>query len=43
MNLALLLIVLGVAVALLTHSGLGLLMIFVGLLVLLLPYARTHG
>lgn len=41
MNTAALLIVLGIAVAMLVHSGVGLLMILVGLLVLAWPHLRA--
>ncbi len=40
MELGIVLIVLGIAVAMLAHGGLGALIILVGLLVLILPLAR---
>ena len=41
MELGLLLIILGIAVAMLAHSGLGILMILVGLVLLIVPHVRS--
>ena len=41
MELGLLLIVLGILIAVLVHSGLGVAFIVIGLILLLLPHIRT--
>jgi len=43
MGLPLLLIVIGIAVAVLVHWGLGVLLIIVGLVLLALPYIKSRG
>ncbi len=43
MQLPILLILIGIAVAVLVHWGLGVLLILVGVVLLVLPYARSRG
>ena len=43
MQLPILLILIGIAVAVLVHWGLGVLLILVGVVLLLLPYIRGHS
>ena len=43
MQLPILLILIGIAVAVLVHWGLGVLLIIVGLVLLALPYIRSRG
>ena len=42
MNLALLLIVIGIVLAVLVHYGLGLILIVIGLVLLILPYLTSR-